>query len=79
MAYKTPCVMIRCQTVVLKEDVTRATVMTTRPEIEATRRNRGLAWRVKNINGAPRYMIPDAEVPIIAMPEILEAKRGKVL
>jgi hypothetical protein len=72
-------VTIKCQTAVEKEDMVSARVMIARPAMEDTRRKRGHAWRAKKTKGAPRYIIPEAEVPIMAMPDFSEEKRGRLL
>ena len=74
-----PWVRMRCQTLVENEDAIRAMVIIVSPRTEEMRRKRGQAWRAKNTKGALRYMIPDAEVPITAMPEVLAENRGRLL
>lgn len=70
---------MRCQTVAENDDTIRARVMIVSPATEDIRRKRGQACRAKNTNGALRYMIPEAEVPIIAIPEVFDEKRGRLL
>jgi hypothetical protein len=65
--------------VVENEDTVRAIVMIVSPATEDIRRKRGQACRTKNTKGAPRYMVPEAEVPITAIPEVFEENRGRLL
>lgn len=61
--------MIRPATEVEKEDATRAMAMRARPSTEANRRNCGHSCRKANMKGEPRYIIPVAEVPTMAILE----------
>lgn len=60
---------IKCPTVVEKEEPMRASVMMARPRMEEVRRKEGKLWRARKQNGAPRYIIPLAEVPMMGMRE----------
>lgn len=66
IAYRTPCVKIRCPTVVENEDIESARHMVMSPAAKAGRCVTGHHCIMANVSGQAKYIIPMAQVPMTA-------------
>ena len=58
---------MRCTTVVENDEATKAIAMMANPATDAERLRLGNCCSAANMKGDPRYMIPVASVPMVAI------------